>query len=60
METIICKNDLFNCFCKEEKEHKGLHKCRCGGSWDDDKTPYSFPNVSMGFNAFPLLGFEKD
>ena len=55
---VLCKDNLVHCFCHEAKEHEGLHKCRCGGSWDENKTPHSFP--TGGFGAFPLLDWEKE
>lgn len=59
-EVIFCKSNLSNCFCEEEKGHEGLHKCRCGGSWDDDFNPHSYPDISGGFGSFPLRDWEKE
>ena len=56
----LCNDNLENCFCWEEKGHDALHICRCSGSWDDKKVPHSLPDISRGFGAFPLMGYEKD
>ncbi len=49
-----CNNNLSNCFCEKEKGHKGFHKCRCEGTWDNDGNPKSLPNIlDYGFNALP-------
>ena len=58
--TQICDNNFYNCFCWKQKKHKGIHACRCGGSWDNQGIPYSLPDISLGFNAFPLTDSEKE
>ena len=55
-----CNDNLAKCFCEKKMKHKGLHVCRCGGSWDNEKFPHSFPDISLGFNAFPNTEEEKN
>ena len=59
-QTLLCHSNLANCFCEEEKGHKGLHKCRCGGSWDNDFVPHSFPDIGLGFGAFSSTEIEEE
>jgi len=59
-DKYLCNDILSSCFCHEDKGHDGLHKCRCGGSWDKEKNIHSFPDISLGFGAFPLTDFERD
>ena len=60
MKKEICNNNYFKCFCGKEKGHNGIHKCRCGGSWDNKGYPHSFPNIFLGFNTFPNTDEEKE
>ena len=39
-----CNANKASCFCWKTKGHKGLHLCRCGGSWDKKGVPHSFPS----------------
>ena len=60
-ETVaLCNDNLAKCFCHESKSHDGIHKCRCGGSWDENKIPRSLPDISRGVGAFPLSDWEKE
>lgn len=59
MKTKQCMNNLASCFCWRKADHKGLHKCRCEGSWDSKGIPHDFPNLSYGFNAFPNTEKER-
>lgn len=56
--VVLCEDNLSSCFCHEAKGHNGVHVCRCGGSWDDNHTPVTFPSVS--FAGFPLTAREKE
>ena len=59
--VVICKSNLARCFCHAEKGHDGLHRCRCGGSWDENKKPHSLPDImNFGFGAFPLMDWEEE
>ena len=53
-----CMDNLSSCFCWQKEKHRGLHRCRCGGSWDKTGMPHSFPDISRGFNGFPLTDEE--
>lgn len=59
-QIVLCNSNLSSCFCHEKKGHDGLHKCRCGGSWDDNFEPHSLPDISGGFGSFPLMEWEED
>jgi hypothetical protein len=52
-EKDVCNDNLASCFCQNKKGHKGLHECRCGGTWDNNKTPHSLPNIDLGFGFYP-------
>ena len=61
MKTVgKCKYNFCSCFCEEPKGHKGIHKCRCGGSWDKSENPITLPDISGGYNANPLTDEENN
>ena len=43
-EPGSCGSSLASCYCVHGEGHDGPHECTCGGSWDDDGKPLTFPN----------------
>ena len=65
-ETPICDVVLALCHCHEPIGHEGHHICGdartdggigvCGGSWDEEGNPVTFPNVDMDSVFYRLFG----
>ncbi len=50
--TVICGQIKDSCYCVEQTGHERNHACRCGGSWDKDGVPVTFPGGGTFWDLF--------
>lgn len=45
-DATLCADVLAMCACELPKGHSDAHACSCGGSWDADGEPITFPELT--------------